>query len=107
MKIEVANGRAYVYTPYNPDFTNAIKGIGGKKWETVERCWSVPETAVSAVRAIMEDVYGYSDQVPNDTISLKVIDDNTDGDGKQKLLEEKDRLLKRIAEIDELLGSNP
>ena len=30
MKIEVANGRAYVYTPYNPDFTNAIKGIGGK-----------------------------------------------------------------------------
>lgn len=192
MKIEVANGRAYVYTPYNPDFANAIKVIGGKKWETVERCWSVPETAVSAVRAIMEDVYGYSDQVPNDTISLKVtflidassicsdvvlfgkvmthasgrdsgarvgddvayirggassggstknwcsiveegsiailsnvnksiyekaeaepdikvevVDDNTDGDGKQKLLEEKDRLLKRIAEIDELLGSNP
>lgn len=72
MKITTMNGRAYVDTPYNPDFVKAIKGIGGHKWEPEKRCWSVPETAVSAVRAIMEDIYGYSDLVPDETISLKV-----------------------------------
>lgn len=73
MKIEIDNGRAYVYTPYNPDFVRAIKGIGGKKWEPNKGCWSVPDTAVSAAREIMMDVYGYSDQIPNDVLALKVI----------------------------------
>lgn len=189
MKIEIANGRAYVYTPYNPAFVKAIKGIGGAKWDAVKQCWSVPDTTVSAVRMIMEDVYGYSDQVSNDTVTLKVMflsdassicsdvvlfgkvmahargrdsgarvgDDvayihggassggsvknwrsivkegsvailsnvnkhvykraeadpdiqveivEASGNDRQKLLEEKERLLKRIAEIDELLDSN-
>ena len=72
MKIDIDNGRAYVYTPYNPDFVRALKGIGGKKWESGMGCWSVPDTAVSVVREIMIDVYGYSDQIPNDALTLKV-----------------------------------
>ncbi len=58
-----------MYAPCNPDFVRAIKGIGGKRWEPSKRCWSVPDTAV---REIMMDVYGYSDQIPNDVLALKV-----------------------------------
>lgn len=58
-----------MYAPCNPDFVRAIKGIGGKRWEPSKRCWSVPDTAV---REIMMDVYGYSDQIPNDVLVLKV-----------------------------------
>ncbi len=72
MKIEVKNGVANVYTPYNPDFVKKIKGIGGAKWNSSEKCWSIPETAVEAAREIMTDVYGYSDTKENETISLKV-----------------------------------
>lgn len=31
MKIEVIDGRAYVYTPYNPAFVKAVKGIPGDR----------------------------------------------------------------------------
>lgn len=72
MKIEVKNGVANVYTPYNPDFVKKIKGIGGAKWNGSEKCWSIPETAVDVAREIMVDVYGYSDVKENETISLKV-----------------------------------
>lgn len=191
MKIEVIDGRAYVYTPYNPAFVKAVKGIGGAKWDGERQCWSVPDAAVSAARMIMEDVYGYSDQVPDDTVTLKVtflsdvsstcsdvvlfgkvmahargrnsgarvgddvayirggassggsvknwrsiveegsvailsnvnkhvyekaeadpdiqvevVETSTSVDDRQKLLEEKERLLKRIAEIDAILDDN-
>lgn len=73
MKIEVQNGKANVYTPYNPDFVKAIKGIGGAKWDSSERCWTIPETAVDAARIIMTEVYGYSDIKENKTVTLRVI----------------------------------
>ncbi len=72
MKIEVKNGIANVYTPYNPDFAKKIKGIGGAKWNGSEKYWSVPETSVEAVREIMNDVYGYSDIKENETVTLKI-----------------------------------
>lgn len=72
MKIDVKNGIANVYTPYNPDFVKAIKGVGGAKWNGSEKYWSIPETAVEVAREIMIDVYGYSDVKENETISLKV-----------------------------------
>ena len=58
MKIEVMNGKANVYTPYNPDFVKKVKGIGGAKWNGSEKCWEIPETAIEAARAIMCEVFG-------------------------------------------------
>lgn len=72
MKIEAKDGVANVYTPYNPDFVKKIKGIGGAKWNDSQKCWSIPETAVEAVREIMADIYGYSDVKENETVSLKI-----------------------------------
>lgn len=124
----------------------------------------MPDTAASAVREIMMDIYGYSDQSPNDVVALKVtflngvsstcsdvtllgkvmahanwrsivekgsvaimsnvnkhvcektesgpdiqveaIENRSNTADKQRMLGEKECLLKRIAEIDELLNSN-
>lgn len=78
----------------------------------------MPEAHVPAVRIIMEEIYGYSDQTPNETVTVNkavyekekaclntdieawVMEARTD---KIKLLEEKERLVKRITEIDQLL----
>jgi len=61
MRIEINNGRAYVYTPYSPEFVTKIKSIGGRKWESVQKCWSVPAVAVDSVRKIMLEVYKETD----------------------------------------------
>lgn len=72
IKIEIEDGRANLFTPYNPDFVKKIKGIGGAKWNASEKCWGIPEAAVDAAREIMQEVYGYSDISENETVSVKV-----------------------------------
>ena len=60
MKIEIENGTAKIYTPYNPLFVAMLKkSIGGAKW--TGSAWSVPEAAVDHVRKIMLEVYGEND----------------------------------------------
>lgn len=61
MKIEVKEDKAYVFTPYNPDFVKKVKGIGGARWMSMDKCWRVPADTVDAVRDMMMDVYGESD----------------------------------------------
>ena len=72
MKIDVQNGVANIYTPYNAEFVKSIKAIGGAKWNASQKCWSIPESSVEIARQIMTDVYGYSDVSENETITLKV-----------------------------------
>ena len=72
IKIEVENGRANIYTPYNPGFVRKIKGVGGSKWNSSEKYWSIPEEMIEVAREIMVEVYGYSDVKENETISLKL-----------------------------------
>lgn len=61
LRIAVENGRAKVYTPYNPDFVSQIKTIGGHKWDPTEKCWTVPEAEIDTVRKCMMDTYGETD----------------------------------------------
>lgn len=73
MKIEIENGRAYITSPYNQEFVTRVKNIGGRKWEADRKSWSVPAEAVDAVRAIMMDVYGETDQAVVEKVTVKVI----------------------------------
>lgn len=62
IKVTIKDGRASIYTPFNRDFVAAIKSnIGGRKWDADNKCWTVPEEALSQVRQIMMDVYGETD----------------------------------------------
>lgn len=71
IEIKVDNGRANIYTPYNPQFVRAIKQIGGAKWNPAQKCWSIPEAAIEAARGIMTDVYGCTDVSGGETITVK------------------------------------
>lgn len=72
LKIEIENGMANIYSPYNTEFVAQIKKISGRKWEPVLKCWSVPENFVNVVREIMQNIYGFTDITENETLSLKV-----------------------------------
>ena len=72
MKITIENERAYIYTPYNPNFVSAIKNIGGRKWESVSKCWSVPANSVETVRQIMMNIFHETDQISSEKVDVKV-----------------------------------
>lgn len=62
IKVTIKDGRASIYTPFNRDFVAAIKtNIGGRRWDTDNKCWTVPEESLPQVRQIMMDVYGETD----------------------------------------------
>lgn len=62
IRIEKADSKVEIYTPYNRDFIDALKKqIGGARWNALKKCWTAPEEMLDAVRAILKDVYGYTD----------------------------------------------
>lgn len=71
-KITIANGMAQIKTPYNANFVAKIKMVGGAKWDAEKRRWTVPESAVPAVREIMRDVYGRDDLIEGETVSVRL-----------------------------------
>lgn len=58
---KIQDGAAFLYTPYNPKFIAAIKKIGGARWNSSERAWTVPEFALDEARKAMMSVFGESD----------------------------------------------
>lgn len=72
IRISFENGRACIHSPYNADYVKSIKKIGGARWNAEDRCWCVPEHMVSAAREILMQTYGYTDQTPNETVTLQL-----------------------------------
>lgn len=76
VKIEVKDGVANVYTPYSAEFVKKIKEIGGSKWDSVKKCRIV-------------------------SFTVRVIEDPKPD--RKTLMEERERLLARLNEINDLL----
>lgn len=72
MKIDVKDDKAFVFTPYNPQFVKEVKRIGGARWMSIDKCWRVPADAVDAVREIMMDVYGESDLPCAEKVTVEI-----------------------------------
>lgn len=64
--IEHWNGKLQIFTPYNPDFVQAVKRVDGSKWNAEEKCWEAPEDAIGHVRQIMKEAYGHDDTEETD-----------------------------------------
>lgn len=78
IKISIENGMASVFTPYNKEFVDLVKGIGGRKWNADRKCWMVPESEIEQVRKYMMDVFGETDQMDEDervTVTITFTDD--------------------------------
>ena len=71
-------GMAKVFTPYNAEFVARVKNIGGRRWNSAERCWMVPESEIETVRGIMQDIFNETDQVDDGervTVKVTFLDD--------------------------------
>lgn len=78
MKITIKDGKANIYTPYNYDFKEKVKAMNGT-WDADDKCWTVEENAVDAVREIMLDIYGENDITKGEKIEVKIqIKDSND-----------------------------
>ena len=88
MKITVKEGKAYVETPYNKEFITKIKQIGGARWNSSARCWTVPGAEIDTVRAYMREVYGETD-LPDEgdrvTVEVTFLEETSDWDGEISL----------------------
>lgn len=71
-KIIISGDRAAVETPYNPDFVAAIKRIGGARWDSASKRWTVPAETVESVRAAMREAYGRDDSEPSDLLTVRI-----------------------------------
>ena len=72
MQIKVENGVAKVFTPYNSRFVSLIKNIGGRRWNSSEQCWTVPESEIDTVRKYMMEVYGETD-LPDESEKITIL----------------------------------
>lgn len=73
IRVEVNGGKADLYTPYSADFVKAIKALGGARWNASKRCWTISEDMLPKARAIMMEMYGYTDEEQGETITVKVM----------------------------------
>lgn len=65
--INIINNEASIYAAYNEEFVQKIKRhIGGARWDALARAWIVPIYAVDRVRAIMKEVFGIDDSIPEE-----------------------------------------
>lgn len=70
IKITIDGDSARIESPYNPDFVNRVKKMGGK-WSAEGKVWIVDARNVEAVRVAMREVYGMDD-MPTDLVSVRV-----------------------------------
>lgn len=70
MRIEMKDGMAYVYTPFNRDFVTAMRAMSGH-WDKTAGAWVVDGAFVDAVRERMRQIYGADDR-PTKTVTVKV-----------------------------------
>lgn len=78
IQVEIKNGKAYIASPYNVEFVRRIKLSGGK-WSAASKRWYVPEPALPAVRTMMAEVYGETDEGPASeyvTLVVKWLEDD-------------------------------
>jgi len=71
IRSEIKDGRAYLTTPYSPEFIQRIKKCGGQ-WDAESRRWHIPEDALPIARTIMREIYGETDEAPaTETVTLE------------------------------------
>ena len=71
MKItNLENGNISIVTPYNREFVNRIKQLGGR-WNASDKAWEIDERSIEAVRKVMREVYGQDDR-PQELVDVRV-----------------------------------
>ena len=125
IEVKIRDDKAMLYTPYNPEFVKRIKKFSDARWNSGEKCWTIDESNLDAARVIMKEIYAknwesvvnedseillhnvnknlYEEYLenPQEEYEIEVVTDSIDS---AALKQEKERLLKRIKEIDHVLN---
>lgn len=75
--------KAYISSPYNPDFVKEIHSIGSAKWHAATKEWQVPIDSLEDAKQVLRDVYGTDgseNSEPKVTVKLTIDDDIDLGD---------------------------
>jgi hypothetical protein len=71
MKItNLENGNISIVTPYNKEFVDRIKKLGGR-WNASDKAWEIDGRSIEAVRKVMRGVYGQDDR-PQELVDVRV-----------------------------------
>lgn len=80
ISIRTEADKAYISSPFNPEFVKKIHSIGSAKWHAATKEWQVPVESLEDAKQVLRDVYGTDgseNSEPKVTVKL-TIDDNVD-----------------------------
>lgn len=106
------------YTPYDKTFVHKVKGLGGR-WNSEDKCWRFASWKLDDLVDIIKSVYGVTPEIiemedaeaeakteeVERVQAVEVSDTDTKSMSKIELIEERQRLINRILEIDVMLLS--
>ncbi|QLI95442.1 hypothetical protein H0G69_10565 (plasmid) [Limosilactobacillus mucosae] len=83
ISIRTEADKAYISSPYNPEFVKEIHSIGSAKWHAATKEWQVPVESLEDAKQVLRDVYGTDGSENNEpkvTVKLTIDDDVDLGD---------------------------
>lgn len=83
ISIRTEADKAYISSPFNPEFVKKIHSIGSAKWHAATKEWQVPVESLEDAKQVLRDVYGTDGSENNEpkvTVKLTVLDDCDLGD---------------------------
>lgn len=83
ISIRTEADKAYISSPYNPDFVKGIHSIGSAKWHAATKEWQVPVESLEDAKQVLRKVYGTDgseNSEPKVTVKLTIDDDVDLGD---------------------------
>lgn len=83
ISIRTEADKAYISSPYNPEFVLKIHSIGSAKWHASTKEWQVPVESLEDAKQVLREVYGTDGSENNEpkvTVKLTIDDDVDLGD---------------------------
>lgn len=66
------DGKLQIFTPYNAEFVKQIKTIGGARWDSKNRCWTVDPDLANSIKEICRNIYGDDGSTPVEKVKIRV-----------------------------------
>lgn len=81
IRFETAGSNTDIYTPYNPEFISRLKSsLGTRKYNPEKRCWTIDTADLDQAKAIVRDVFGWSDGTQKEVRVKITFNENVDAD---------------------------
>ena len=81
IRFETTGSNTDIYTPYNPEFISRLKSsLGTRKYSPEKRCWTIDTADLDQAKAIVRDVFGWSDGTQKEVRVRITFNESVDAD---------------------------